>query len=119
MGPVKRLAGGSAGSAGPVPGFDQAGLVSQDDGLHAVAQAQLAQQAVDVRLDGCLGQVQARGDLSIGQAFGDEQQDLTLAGEYRSAISERSKSGRAYRPFGGGPAWQSRGRTWQRVWAPS
>jgi PPOX class probable F420-dependent enzyme len=41
------------------------------------------------------------------------------AGEYRSAISERSKSGRAYRPSGGGPAWQSRGRVWRRVWAPS
>src|SRR4029077_19657210 len=41
------------------------------------------------------------------------------AGEYRSAISERSKSGRAYRPSGGGPAWQSRGRAWRRVWAPS
>ena len=37
------------------------------------------------------------------------------AGEYRSAISERSMSGRAYRPSGGSPAWQSRGR----VWAPS
>ena len=41
------------------------------------------------------------------------------AGEYRSAISKRSKSGRAYRPSGGGPAWQSRGRVWRRVWAPS
>jgi hypothetical protein len=41
------------------------------------------------------------------------------AGGYRSAISERSESGRAYRPSGGGPAWQSRGRVWRRVWAPS
>ncbi len=72
-GPVKRLAGGSAGSAGPVPWLDQAGLVGQDDGLHAVAQAQLAQQAVNVGLDCCLGQVKARGDLGVGQAFGDEQ----------------------------------------------
>jgi pimeloyl-ACP methyl ester carboxylesterase len=38
---------------------------------------------------------------------------------YRSSISDRSKSGRAYRPSGGGPAWQSRGRVWRRVWAPS
>jgi hypothetical protein len=38
-----------------------------------------------------------------------------LAGEYRSAISERSKSGRAYRSSGSGPAWQSRGRAWRRV----
>ena len=36
-------------------------------------------------------------------------------GEYRSAISERCKSGRAHRPSGGGPAWQSRGRVWRRV----
>jgi hypothetical protein len=33
----------------------------------------------------------------------------TRAGVYRSAILERSKSGRAYRPSGGSRAWQSRG----------
>ena len=44
---------------------------------------------------------------------------LGSAAEYRSAISKRSRSGRAYRPSDGGPAWQSRRRVWLRVWAPS
>src|SRR5690349_17119605 len=35
---------------------DQAGAVAEDYGVHAVAQAELVEQAADVRLDCCLGE---------------------------------------------------------------
>ena len=51
---------------------DQASFVGEDDGLDPVPQSQLGQQAVHVRLDRSFRQVQAGGDLGVGQALGDE-----------------------------------------------
>jgi len=59
-------------------GADQAGLVGQDDRLDAVAQAQLGQNAADVRLHGRLGDEQALGDLRVGQPGGHLDKDLPL-----------------------------------------
>jgi hypothetical protein len=63
-------------------GSCQAGFVGKDDGLKTVAQVELGQYPADVDLHGARGQVQAGGDLGIGQADGDESEDVLLtAGE--------------------------------------
>ena len=61
------------------PRADDAGLVGEHDELRAVAQVELEQQVRDVRLHRRLGEDQAVGDLAVGQALGDERQDLALA----------------------------------------
>src|SRR5580700_11412014 len=58
---------------------DQAGFVGEDDGLDAVAEAELGQDAADVDLHGALGQEQAGGDLAVGHAGGDAGEDVLLA----------------------------------------
>src|SRR5580704_11384564 len=60
-------------------GADQAALVGEDDGLGAVAQRELHQDAADVRLDRLLGDHQVARDLAVGHAAGDEAQHLGLA----------------------------------------
>ena len=50
------------------PGRDQPALVGQDDGLHAVAQPELGQQARDVGLDRALGDEQLGGQLGVALA---------------------------------------------------
>jgi len=47
---------------------DQAGFVGEDDGLGAVAQAQLRQQVAHVGLDRVLGDHQIRRDFGVGSA---------------------------------------------------
>ncbi len=55
------------------------------DGLGAVVQAGLAEQVVDVGLDGGLGDVEPRGDLGVGEAGCNECEDLVLSGGGRPA----------------------------------
>ena len=49
-----------------VPGAHQSGLVRKDDGLDAVAQAELGEDTADVRLHRRLGEGQQLGDLAVG-----------------------------------------------------
>ena len=50
---------------------DHARLKSEDDRLHAVAEAELLEDVRDVRLDGGLADVELLADLGVGQAAGD------------------------------------------------
>src|SRR3954453_19766707 len=62
----------------------QAGLVRVDDGLRAVAQAQLGQHTCDVRLDGGLAEYELGRCLGVGEATGEEDEDVQLTrGELR------------------------------------
>jgi len=61
-------------------GSDDAGLVGEDDGLNAVAQAEFREHPPDMRLDGGVGHDELLGDLRVGEAAGDEFQDVELAG---------------------------------------
>ena len=49
-------------------GADQPGAVGVDDGLHAVAQAELGEDAGDVGFDCLVAEEQFRGDLGVGVA---------------------------------------------------
>src|SRR5215208_249382 len=55
------------GARRPVARRDQAGFVGHDDSLHAVANAELGQDALDVRLDGGLAEDEFLGDLAVRQ----------------------------------------------------
>jgi hypothetical protein len=60
----------------PSAGFargDQAGLVGQHDGLRAVAQAQLGEDAGDVGLDGGLAEGQGARQFAVGQAAAEQR----------------------------------------------
>jgi hypothetical protein len=59
---------------------DDAVLVGEDDGLDAVAEVELRQDAADVALDGRLGHDEPLGDLAVRETAGDENEDLALAG---------------------------------------
>src|SRR6516165_717338 len=61
--------------SGGVP-LEESGLVCQYDGLHAVAEAQLLEDVRDVCLDGRLADVELLTDLRVGQAAGDEPEDV-------------------------------------------
>jgi hypothetical protein len=63
----------------PRAGSDDAGLVGEDDGLNAVAQAEFREHPPDMRLDGGVGHDELVGDLRVGEAAGDEFQDVELA----------------------------------------
>src|SRR5699024_1589198 len=59
-------------------------VVREDDGLHAIADAQLHEDASHVRLDGGLGEDQGLDDLGVAEAPAHELEDLLLAwGERR------------------------------------
>jgi hypothetical protein len=60
-------------------GLDDAAFVGEDHGLDAVAQSEFHEDAADVAFDGRVGDDQALGDLVVGEAAGDEDQDLPLA----------------------------------------
>src|SRR6266508_3912363 len=53
-------------------GANDAGLVGEDDRLHAVAQVELAEDVRDVRLDGVLGDDELPRDLGIRESARDE-----------------------------------------------
>ena len=55
-------------------------FVGEDDGLHAIAQAELHQHAGHVGLDGGVADDQLGGDLLVGEAAGEQLEDLELAG---------------------------------------
>ena len=57
----------------------QPAFVGDDDELGAVARVQLGHDAADVGLGGQRAEEQAGGDLVVGQALGDQPEDLTLA----------------------------------------
>ena len=61
---------------------DQAVVEGEDHGRGAVAQPQLGEHVVDVRLDRALADEQLGGDLAVGLAPADQRQHLELtAGE--------------------------------------
>src|SRR6201996_1287612 len=62
------------------PGHHQPGFLGQDDGLDAVAQAELGQDPADVNFHGALGQEQAGRDLAVGHAARDPDENVVLAG---------------------------------------
>jgi hypothetical protein len=64
---VRRQLGGATG--------DKAGLVG-DDRLHAVAEAELGEDARDVGFHCRFGDHQFGGDLGVGESAGDELQDF-------------------------------------------
>jgi hypothetical protein len=63
----------------PGPWAHQAGLIGEHHRLDPVAELELGQQVGDVALDGGVADEQLGGDLGIGQAPGDELEDLLLA----------------------------------------
>src|SRR5262249_18471481 len=69
----------SASGAGSVPGCDKAGLVGEHDGLDAVSERELAEDAFDVCLYGRLADCQFGGDLAVGHAACGEGEDLSLS----------------------------------------
>src|SRR5215472_9045632 len=58
---------------------DQAEVGSPADRLHAVAGAQLHQQAANVELDGVLGDVECVRDLRVREVLLQQAEDLVLA----------------------------------------
>jgi hypothetical protein len=58
-------------AASVVTRLDQAGLVSEDDGLGPVAEAELGEQVSEVRLHRRFTEEQRAGDLLVGSAPGD------------------------------------------------
>src|SRR4051794_16389072 len=86
-------------AASRVAGCDQPRLVGVDDRLHAVAQAELAEQVGDMALDGCLGDDEHFGDLAVRQSSGEHAQDLALAlGQLREALGRLRYRGRKAAP---------------------
>jgi hypothetical protein len=59
--------------------FDETAVIGTDDGLCAVAVAELGQHVSDMGLDGFRADDELRGDLGVRQALGDQAQDLALA----------------------------------------
>src|SRR5215211_8234880 len=68
------------GSPSALSGLNEAGLVGEDDGLDAVAEAEFLQEARDMCLDGRVADDELLGDLGVGEAAREEPQDLELAG---------------------------------------
>ena len=68
-------------------GGDQAGLVGEDDGLDAVAQAQFREDAGDVGLHRRLAEEQRGGDLGVRHAAGDQAEDFEFAGGQRGRVA--------------------------------
>ena len=58
---------------------DEPGLVCEHDGLDAVAEAEFLEDVRDVCLDGRLADVELCADLRVGQAGGDESEDVLLS----------------------------------------
>ena len=80
---------------------DETELVGQDHRLHPVAQVQLGEHVVDVGLHRRLPHVQVGGDLSVGPALGQPDEDLEFA------LGELVETGGG--PVGAAPAeWRTR-----------
>ena len=76
-----------------VPGPDDTGLVGEHDRLGAVAQVELLQDPGDVGLHGVLADDEARRDLGVREALGEEPEHLELAGG--ELVERRRWGGRA------------------------
>lgn len=59
-------------------GNHQAGLVGEDDGLHSVPDMEFVQYATDVGLDRLGADDEPGGHFHVGEAFGDEAENLGL-----------------------------------------
>jgi peptidoglycan/LPS O-acetylase OafA/YrhL len=78
---------------GPVsgrPSRDETVLIGENHGLHPVAQPELGQHPGDVSLDRGLGDGQRRGYLRVGQAGGQQPENLDLP---RGQLSEGLRRG--------------------------
>ena len=79
-------------SSGPLVWFaaggDEAGFVGDDDELGSVSGVEFHHGPVDVGLGGGWADDQAFSDVVVGQAGGDEGEDLSLAG---GEIGERGR----------------------------
>jgi hypothetical protein len=64
-------------------------FVGEDDGLYAVAEVELREDAADVALDGRFGHDESVGDLAVRESARDEYEDLLLAG--RDLLEERCR----------------------------
>lgn len=67
-------------------GRDQAGLVRGDDRLGPVSEVELGQDAGDVRLDRGLAELEADGEFGVGEAAGEQPEDVQLAGGQRGQV---------------------------------
>ena len=68
----------TARALGLVADGDQAGLVGRDDELGAGGAVELAEQGVDVGFDGGLADSELVGDVGVGAAAGDGDEDLAF-----------------------------------------
>ena len=75
---------------------DQAGLIAEHHGLHAVAQSELRQDPVDVRLDRRLAHDQPCGDLAVREPAGDQLEHLQFA--RGQVVQPRGGAGSGRRP---------------------
>src|SRR5215831_5474312 len=69
----------SARAFGPNGGLDKARVEGRDHGLHAVADAELSEDAREVRLDRRLAEVEVRAELGVREPAGEQGEDLELA----------------------------------------
>jgi hypothetical protein len=60
------------------PGRDETVLIGENNGLHPIAQAELSQHPSHVSLDCGLGDGQCRRYLRVGQAGGEQPENLDL-----------------------------------------
>jgi hypothetical protein len=66
---------------------DQPRLVGDDDGLDAVTEAELGEDAGDVCLDGRLRQMEAGGEFGVAQPPGQQAEDFQLAWGERGEVA--------------------------------
>src|SRR5919201_6717862 len=59
--------------------FEEAGLMGEDDRLHAVAEVQLLKVVRDMGLDGGVADVELVADLHVGESARDQSQHVQLA----------------------------------------
>ena len=72
-----------------VAGSDDAGFVGEDDGLYPVAEVEFGEDAGDVAFHGGVAEVEVGCDLGIGEAAGEEPEDVEFAlAEVRDGVGE-------------------------------
>src|SRR5690242_12379929 len=88
---------------------DEAGFVGVDDGLDAVAQAELLQDLGHVGLGGRLADHQLAADLRVGQAADEQVEHLALA---RGQLADGRRDGGLGAPPGRAATAPPPGRRW-------
>src|SRR3982074_1383315 len=76
------------------PAEAHAALHHPDANLRAGAQAQLAQDVLDMVLSSSIGDDERLGDLMIGSPLSDESRDLQLAATQRVAVAATQRCSR-------------------------